>query len=432
MATLKRTTGVAGAVLLGLGSIIGTGVFVSIGIAADVAGPAVLAAVVIAALVATANGLNSAQLAAAHPVSGGTYEYGYRLLNPVAGFTAGWMFLCAKTASAATAALGFAAYLSALLGFEGRWVITGIGVGAAAALTAVVLSGLRRSNALNAVLVALTLSALGLFVVIGAPHLQGARFQPLLGEGPGLLEAAALMFVAFTGYGRIATMGEEIRDPARNIPRAMVVTLAVSALVYVAVAVVLVGSNSGVSGLATGAPLQQLAREFAAPGVAWWIGVGAMIAMLGVLLNLVLGLSRVWLAMGRRGDVPGLIGRVNVSGTTPVPAVVLTGLTIVALVLIGDVRLTWSFSAFTVLIYYAITNAAALRLKAEQRRFPRWVAFCGLAACLFLAFWVEWRVWLAGLGVIAAGLLWHAIARRLAARNSPPQADGNQPKDADQ
>jgi basic amino acid/polyamine antiporter, APA family len=416
MSELKRTTGVAGATLLGLGSIVGTGVFVSVGIAADVAGPAVIIAVVIASLVATANGLNSAQLAAAHPVSGGTYEYGYRLLNPVSGFTAGWMFLCAKTASASTAALGFAAYLAALIGLEGRWVVVGIAVGSTVALTVVVLSGLRRSNWLNALILILTVSALLLFVVVGTRHVETERFQPLLGEGPGLLEAAALMFVAFTGYGRIATMGEEIRDPARNIPRAMILTLAISALLYISVAVVLVGANSSSGSLATGAPLQAVAEGFGAPPVVVWIGIGAMVAMLGVLLNLILGLSRVWLAMGRRGDVPGAVGRVNKAGTTPVVAVALTGFTIAALALIGDIRLTWSFSAFTVLIYYALTNAAALRLDKQQRRFPRWIAVVGLAACVFLAFWVEWRVWAAGLGVIVAGLLWHTIARAMLRR----------------
>jgi APA family basic amino acid/polyamine antiporter len=420
MTQLKRTVGVAGAVLLGLGSIIGTGVFVSIGIAAEVAGPAVIAAVAIAALVATANGLNSAQLAAAHPVSGGTYEYGYRLLNPALGFTAGWMFLCAKTASAATAALGFAAYIAAGLRLEGRWTMVLIACATVAAITIVVLSGLRRSNALNALLVGVTISALAAFVGFGAIHVSADRLEPFFGDGPGVLEGAALMFVAFTGYGRIATMGEEIRDPKRNIPRAIVATLVVSALLYVAVAVVLVGT--AVKGDYTGgAALGQAARGFGNPTVVWWIGVGATVAMLGVLLNLVLGLSRVWLAMGRRKDMPGVLARVNKSATTPVPAVVLTGAMIAALALIGDIKTTWSFSAFTVLVYYALTNAAALRLPKEQRRYPRWIALVGLATCLFLAFWVEWQVWAAGLGLIAFGLAWHSIARKL---RSADGADG--------
>jgi APA family basic amino acid/polyamine antiporter len=223
------------------------------------------------------------------------------------------------------------------------------------------------------------------------------------------------MFVAFTGYGRIATMGEEIRDPARNIPRAIIATLVVSALLYIAVAVALVGTSM-TGDYADGAALGQAARGLGNPAVVWWIGAGATGAMLGVLLNLVLGLSRVWLAMGRRGDMPGVLARVNKSATTPVPAVVLTGAMIAALALIGDIKTTWSFSAFTVLVYYALTNAAALRLPREQRRYPRWIAVAGLASCLFLAFWVEWQVWAAGLGLIAFGFAWHGVARAISRR----------------
>jgi APA family basic amino acid/polyamine antiporter len=133
--------------------------------------------------------------------------------------------------------------------------------------------------------------------------------------------------------------------------------------------------------------------------------------MLGVLLNLILGLSRVLLAMGRRGDMPSALARLNAAGTTPYWAVLAVGAVIGILALTGNVRATWSFSAFTVLIYYALTNAAALRLPAAERMFPAWVAWAGLAACLFLAFWVEWQIWLTGLALIAAGLVWHAIAR---------------------
>ncbi|MBK8206920.1 MAG: amino acid permease [Planctomycetes bacterium] len=421
MAELKRSVGVFGAVLLGMGSIIGTGIFVSIGVAADIAGPSVLLAVCIAAAVATANGLNSAQLAASHPVSGGSYEYGYKYLTPSLGFTAGWLFLLAKSASAATAALGFAAYFMRALDLHGRWLQSAIAGGAVVLFTLLVLSGVRRSNWLNGILVLLACGALAVFVGAGSSRVSGAAFSPFFSGGvPGLLEASALAFVAYTGYGRIATMGEEINDPRRNIPRAMIVTLALSALVYAAVAIVLVGLGGTI---APAAPLSA-ASSYSRP-VIWIVAQGAMIAMLGVLLNLVLGLSRMWLALGRRGDMPSVLARVNASGTTPVPAVILTGIVIAALVLIGDVKTTWSFSAFTVLVYYAITNAAALRLPPGQRLYPRWIALVGLAACLFLAFWVDWRVWAAGLGLIVAGLVWHTVARRLKRRGPMPAANHN-------
>ena len=425
---LRRELGVFGAMMMGLGSIVGTGVFVSIGVAAGAAGPAVILAIVLAGFVAMCNAFSSAQLAANHAVSGGTYEYGYKYLNPALGFTAGWMFLLAKSASAATAALGFAGYLLHALGHGGSAWLTWIAVAVAAALTAVVLSGMRRSSATNIVIVSVTLLALGIFVAAGLPALiaSGAgNLTPFFeadGDGAsggvrGLLYASALMFVAYTGYGRIATLGEEVKDPARTIPRAIVMTLVVSAALYVAVGVVAVGAV-GADALSDAterqaAPLEVVARGFAVPGVAWIVAVGAITAMLGVLLNLILGLSRVLLAMGRRGDMPRATARLDAAGKTPWVAVVVVGVLIAGLAGIGSVKTTWSFSAFTVLIYYAITNLAALRLRREDRLFAPVFPAMGLLACLFLAFWVDARIWLTGLGLIAIGLVWHRIRRRL-------------------
>jgi APA family basic amino acid/polyamine antiporter len=432
---LKRELGLFGAVMMGLGSIVGTGVFVGIGVAAGVAGPAVILAIVLAAVIALCNALSSAQLAANHPVSGGTYEYGYLHLHPILGFSAGWMFLCAKSASAATAALGFAGYLLFMLNGDGRLTVP-IAVGAAAVLTAVVIGGIRRSNVTNIVIVSVTLAALGGFILFGIPsaaHAGAKHFVPFFGGsasggGPvestrNLLYATALMFVAYTGYGRIATLGEEVRDPVRTIPRAIVATLAVTATLYIAVGVVAVGV-AGIGPLAgathgQAAPLEVVSQMFTVPAIHWLVAAGAMAAMLGVLLNLILGLSRVLLAMGRRGDMPSAVARLNADGTTPWVAVLIVGILIGGLALIGSVKTTWSFSAFTVLIYYALTNLCALRLKGAQRLYPRIFAWCGLGACLFLAFWVEPRIWVTGTALLGIGLLWHLARQRI---HQSPQA----------
>jgi APA family basic amino acid/polyamine antiporter len=404
--------------MMGLGSIVGTGVFVSIGVAAGVGGTSVVLAVVLASVVATLNGLNSAQLAAAHPVSGGTYEYGYQYLSPRWGFTAGWVFMLAKSASAATAALGFAGYTLVLLGGDASRPVL-LALASVVVLTVVVLTGIRRSNVVNIVVVSVSLLALAVFVLTGLPDVATDRFLPLIDSDsgvPGLLEATALMFVAYTGYGRIATLGEEVRRPAVTIPRAVVVTLIVAMVVYAATATVAVGV-AGADRLAdaTGeasAPLEVLAADFAGDGVSRMIAVGAITAMLGVLLNLILGLSRVLLAMGRRGDMPGAVATLDRKGTTPPVAVVVVAVVIAGLVAIGDVTTTWTFSAFTVLVYYAITNLAALRLPDDQRRYPKAVAWGGLAACAFLAWWVEPAVWMVGVAAIGVGLIWHELAKR--------------------
>lgn len=421
-AQLKRELGVWGATLMGLGSIVGTGVFVSIGIAAGVAGPAVILAVAIGAIVAICNGLSSAQLAASHPVSGGTYEYGYRYLTPAMGFTAGWMFLVAKSASAATAALGFAGYLFNTFGWDAQGVVP-VALLAVAVLTLVVLSGIRRSNLANTVIVGVTLLALAVFVIACTPTalVKGAEnLAPIFATSPAaVLQASALMFVAYTGYGRIATMGEEARSPRQTIPRAMIVCLVLTMLLYMTIALAGVGAvGADVLGASAGqtkaAPLELVARQVAGSGVSAVVAIGAITAMLGVLLNLILGLSRVVLAMGRRSDLPRGFAQLNQSQTTPTAAVIAVGVAIGLLVLTGNVKTTWSFSAFSVLIYYALTNLAALKLSTQERLYPRWIAWAGLISCLFLAFWVEARVWLVGIGLIGAGLVWHWVRQRSA------------------
>lgn len=424
---LKRDVGLFGATMMGLGSIVGTGVFVSIAIAAGAAGPAVVLAIAIAALVATTNGLSSAQLAANHPVSGGTYEYGYRWLHPSLGFTAGWMFVCAKSASAATAALGCAGYLLHVTGHaESRWLVP-IALVIVLVLTLLVLTGIRRSSAANAAIVSITLLSLVMFIIAGIPTALATGtvnltpfFAPVTeGSTPlaGLLEACALMFVAYTGYGRIATLAEEIHNPRRSIPLAIIITLFISMALYIsigAISVVTVGAERfATAGVGGAAPLEAVAGQFGIPGVPEIVAVGAITAMLGVLLNLILGLSRVVLAMARRRDAPVVFSQVTGSSGTPTPAVILIAVIISGLVLTGDVKTTWSFSAFTVLIYYALTNLAAIRLTESERLYPRFIPWIGLLSCVFLAFWVETRIWLIGLALIGAGLIWHAVAARL-------------------
>jgi len=424
---LRREVGLFGAVLLGLGSMVGTGVFVSVGIAAGVAGPSVIAATLIAAAIAAANGLSSAQLASAHPVSGGTYEYGYVWLTPSLGFTAGWMFMLAKSASAATAALGLSGYLLDVLGMGAGGGRVPLAVVGALAVTAFVAGGIRRSNRGNAIVVGIALLGLVLLMVFALPVTvtEGTeRFLPFLPEASDeggvrdLLYGSALMFVAFTGYGRIATLGEEVRDPRRVIPRAVVVTVVVVTILYVGVAasgVGVIGADAfGEAARQTAAPLEAVASALEMPWLSWVLGASAVAAMAGVLLNLVLGLSRVLLAMARRRDAPGFLARIDEQRSSPVASVWACGIAIAAISLVGDVRTTWSFSAFTVLVYYALTNLAALRLPAEKRLFPRWVPAVGLVGCLGLAFWVEQRIWLAGLGLLVLGLGGHLFRRRVA------------------
>ena len=438
-ANLERSVGLFGAAMMGLGSIVGTGVFVSIAIGVSVAGGWALLAIALASIVAICNGLSSAQLAANHPVSGGTYEYGHRWCTPRIGFVAGWMFLFAKSASAAAASLGFSGYVLQLAGVSDRSWLVPLALAGVALVTVITLIGIRRTSLANSLIVAVTLTTLAFFVVAGLPNawanawpaeaISGAttsRPNPLDFSMANLLYATALMFVAYTGYGRIATLGEEISDPRRNIPRAIIVTLLVSMLLYVSVGFVVVFANqdSGTitaaltksASIGKAAPLHTIANGFGIPWAGTVLAVGAITAMLGVLLNLILGLSRVLLAMGRRAEMPTQAALVAEKTGVPWVATLVVAAIIGLIVLVGDVQIAWSFSAFAVLIYYSITNLCAIRMKPSERIFPIWPAWIGLAACLFLAFWVQPYIWANGLALLALGLLWQRAAIRLKER----------------
>jgi APA family basic amino acid/polyamine antiporter len=406
---LERAIGITGAMLMGLGSILGTGIFISVGIATQIAGPAVLVAIALALVLALCNGLSSAQLAASHPVSGGTYEYGYHYLKPSLGFAAGWTFLLAKSASAATAALGFAKYITP------SPARVPLAMGLVAAITALVAGGIRRSNRMNAAIVAVTLLGLLLFVLVNAPRIEPAHFAMTF-DAHDIAQATALVFVAFTGYGRIATLGEEVHNPTHTIPRAIILALAGTAVLYVSVVGVAIGVFGAEAFGTSPAPLEL------ASNTRVFIEIAGLTAMAGVLLNIVLGLSRVLLAMGRRGDMPATLAVVHERTKSPRHAVIFTGFVIIGLVALHDVKTTWSFSAFSVLLYYAITNLAALRMPREHRRFPRAFAVVGVVACLALAFCVPPIIWLIGLGALSVGLVWHfAIAHRWRTSNPEPQ-----------
>jgi basic amino acid/polyamine antiporter, APA family len=212
-------------------------------------------------------------------------------------------------------------------------------------------------------------------------------------------------------------MGEEIKEPRRTIPQAIIFSIIITMFLYLGVAIVLVNFLPQLSETLSTAPLETISHYFAIPGISQIITIAAMTAMLGVLLNLILGLSRVLLAMGRRNDMPKILARLNANQTNPDIAIVVIGSAmpeglseaIALLVLIGNIKTTWSFSAFSILIYYAIANLASLRLSASERIYPKWLGWFGLSACLFLAFWVELKIWLIGLGLIIAGLIWRKV-----------------------
>jgi APA family basic amino acid/polyamine antiporter len=409
---LRRELGLLDAVGIGFGAIVGAGIFVVTGVAAGIAGPAFLAGLCIAGVAATANALSSAQLAAEYPQSGGTYEYGYRVLTPWAGFAAGWMFLAAKISAAGTVALGLAGYLAALVpGLAPR----AVAVAAILFFTGLNYFGVRRSSRANLAIVAVSLGSLLLFVVLGAGAFRAENLRPFAPQGwRGTLQAAAILFFAYTGYARVATLGEEVHDPRRTIPRAIVITIVGAILLYFAVAIVAAGA-AGTAGMAAStAPLRVAAAETGIPWLPTVVSVGGLTAMLGVILSQVLGLSRMAFAMARRGDLPRFLEHVHPDRGVPGRAVLAVGGLAALVAATGTLQGVAATASFTILVYYGIANLAALRMPPRAKLYPDLVPRVGLVTCTLLALSLTPATMAAGVGVLAAGFAVRWAVHRLA------------------
>lgn len=386
---------------------IGAGVFTVWGPAAAIAGPGLLPALLVAGLVATANALSSAQLAACHPESGGTYVYARERLGPAAGHLAGWGFVVGKTASCAAMALAAGAYL-----WPGQARATAVIV--IAAVVVVNLLGITRTVAVTRVLLVVSTSALAFVIAAGASSGQFtvARLDPAGAAPLEVLRAAGLMFFAFAGYARLATLGEEVIDPRRTIPRAVPLALGLVLLLYAVVGVVTVGVVPMEALSTTDAPLTEVLDQAGWDGLRPLVRLGAGIAVLGVLLSLLAGVSRTALAMARRGELPSVLTRVDDRRGTPWTAQLAVGVAAAVLVTALALRSALAVSGVGVLVYYALTNAAALRLGPSERRWPRWVAVGGLGGCCVLVITLPTGALVGGLIVLASGAVVRVLQHR--------------------
>ena len=401
---LARRLGLADAVIIGLGSMIGAGVFAAFTPAAAAAGSGLLVGLTLAAAVAWANATSSAQLAAQFPESGGTYVYGRECLGDSWGFAAGWAFVVGKTASCAAMAITAATYA---LGGEARAAQV-VGLGIVGALSVVLTRGITKTARLARVLLTVTLACLLVTALVVAGFTREWS-APLAGVGDatayGILQSAGLLFFAFAGYARIATLGEEVRAPEVTIPRAITRALGLVIALYAALALLLL-ATIGASGIASSAlPLLAAAQAADVSWVGVFVRVGATVAALGALLGLLSGVSRTVLAMARRGDLPRRLAAVDAANQVPAVAQWWVAGAVVALVLLTDLRHAIGFSSFGVLLYYAIANASAWTQTAEHRRWPRWVQGAGLVGCLVLAATLPIGSVLAGALVVGVGVV---------------------------
>jgi APA family basic amino acid/polyamine antiporter len=389
------------AVATGLAAILGAGIFAVIAPAAAIAGPALVISFGIAAFVALCNALSSAQLAMAFPRSGGTYEFGRRMLGPWVGYSAGWMFLVANTVGPGVIALAFGGYLHAV------WPPISLRVAAVSAalvMTALNALGVRRSVRVTGIIVILSIISLLTVVLLGLPSAHIGNLTPFAPGGlAGILQATGLLFFAYTGYSRIATLVEEVHEPRRTIPRASVLALGTATVLYLSVA----GTALAVLGASQ---LSQSSSPLESTMVAVGSGLGLTIIVVGALLTTfneglsdLLGVSRVAFAMGREGDLPRSLARLNAS-QNPWRSVLFVGVVAVLVAALAPFTIAVAVSSFGTLLYYTVTNTSALCLRAEQRAFPRGLALAGLIGCLGLAFSLGPEEVVIGLIILVAGL----------------------------
>ncbi|GAA1701730.1 APC family permease [Propioniferax innocua] len=416
---LARRLGTLDAVVIGLGAMIGAGVFTAFAPAAAAAGPALLVGLALAGIVAYCNATSSAQLAAKYPTSGGTYAYGRAELNDWWGFLAGWGFVIGKTASASAMSLTFAAYVlpdggmwQRLLAVAGIW-----------ALTMVNYRGITKTAGLARILLAIV-SVVLLAVIINNVLVPVESTLTISTEPPalfpdvslyGVFQSAGLMFFAFAGYARIATLGEEVRDPTRTIPRAIGIALFIALALYAIIGVTLLWALGSEGIAATPTPLRAAAE--AGPWASWLVplvAIGGAVAALGALLALVAGIGRTSLAMAREGDLPGFLAAVHPRFQVPHRAEITLAVIVTIIVLLVDLRGVIGFSSFGVLLYYFVANLAAFK-QTDQRRHPRFIQVLGMILCILLVATLPvWSI-AAGITVFVVG----ALGRMIASRHRP-------------
>jgi len=401
---------------------IGAGIFAALGPAAHAAGSGLLIGLAVAAVVAYCNATSSARLAALYPAAGGTYLYGRMRLGDFWGYAAGWGFVVGKTASCAAMALTVGSYV---------WPSQAHAIAAAAvvALTAVNYAGVQKSAWLTRAIVAVVLMVLAAVVVavLTSSVAAVARLDVAGVAVGGVLQAAGLLFFAFAGYARIATLGEEVRDPARTIPRAIPLALGITLAVYAIVAVAVL-AVLGPQRLADAvAPLSEAARAAGAGWLVPMVRVGAAVAALGSLLALLLGVSRTTLAMARDRHLPHLLAAVHPRFQVPRRAELLIGMVVTVVAATADVRSAIGFSSFGVLIYYAIANASVFTLRPDEGRPARPIPVVGVLGCVVLAFALPVFSVISGAAVLGVGIAAYGLRRACSAarrRSQPARPQG--------
>jgi basic amino acid/polyamine antiporter, APA family len=410
---LRREIGLFGATALGIGAIIGSGIFIVTGIVAGVAGPAMILSVLIAGVIAIFSAMSVAELGAYLPEEGGTYAYAQKLISPFAGFIAGWIWIFSNIFVGAAVSLGFAHYFVTL--FPGVPVKI---IAMVICLVFIVINylGLKESVLFNNFLVTAKVLILLFFVAFGLGFFKPDNFTPFAPEGSmGILSGAALIFFAYTGFARVTIMAEEVKNPEKTIPRSIYLALGISTVIYLLVSIVAIGLAGAPALAQSGSPLSDAIGSTGSSGAVLVISLGAMIATASVLLTTIMGISRIVFSMARSQDLPPLFERIHPRFSTPHYAIVITGACMIAALLLADLALVVAVSTFAMLLYYLIANIAALRLPREHRKYPAWVPITGALSCIGLIVFLSPDSWIIGCIGLLIGATWFFFHRKTVA-----------------
>lgn len=408
----KPTLGLLDATAISVGAIIGAGIFIVVGITAKEAGSALVVSMLLAAVIAVFTALSFAELTAWQPCEGSIYEYTYQLISPLTGFLTGWMWIVSNTFAGAAVSLGFASYLAALFPvLPVNWIAAILCI----SFTVLNFIGVRQTALLNNVLVATKLLILAFFVIYGSLHCTAANLAPFTPLNSGVLYGAFYIFFAYGGFARVAVIADEVKDAKHNVPKAILLSLAISTIIYVLVGFVAVGLVGTTELARSSSPLTDAISITNNPFARYFVSAGGLLATASVLLSAILGVSRMAYAMARRRDLPQALSKLHPKFNTPHYSIWIIGLLMVLLVLLVDLGKVVAISTFALLFYYTLANVCAFRIKRQERAYPRIIPVLGACTCLALlafAFFASLHSWITGVICLAIGALYYFVKQK--------------------
>ncbi len=362
---LKRNITLFNAVMINLGAIIGAGIFVIIGIASFKAGPAIIISIILSGIIAIFTGLSFSEIARHVSKEGGVYEYAKSVMSPMPGFIGGWMWTFGNIIGIAAVALSFGSYMDALTGFKLNPVF--FAITCILSFMTVNIFGIKNSAKTITGIVIINLVVLMVFIFSGLSNFHSGNFSNFMPHGiSGIITGTALIFFAFTGFSRVTTISDEIVNPEKTIPRAILLSIIISSVLYILVAITLLGLKPYYDYAVSSSPLALAIKSLHDYYLIILISIGGITATAGVTLTGILGTSRVLFAMGRDEELPKKLSYIDKFSTPVIAIAVSAALGIIFLIFVSFGTIVEASNS-AVLTSYIIINISAIALYFKLR-----------------------------------------------------------------